>query len=166
VTHYVGDPPVDPPLPPGSTHVGGSIHLHERDLFTGEGVLVGETRHPWAATREEGDIYHQDQAQGWGDIHQGRLSLIPRLRYHIYQMMSAHRCQGATLTGITIMHVRDAFAPTIVYVMLSRVTTRDNLLILGQLKPADFVPVNDNAFMAMDGDAQDSDGDGGLADTS
>lgn len=64
--------------------------------------------------------------------------------------MTAHRCQGATLTGTTILHVRNAFSPAIVYVMLSRVTTRDNIYILGQLQPEDFVPVNDAAFLEED----------------
>lgn len=61
--------------------------------------------------------------------------------------MTAHRAQGATLTGTTILHVRKAFTPAIVYVMLSRATKRSNLYILGTLKPADFTPVADAAFL-------------------
>lgn len=38
--------------------------------------------------------------------------------------MTVHRSQGATLAGPTIMHVRDAFAPGLLYVMLSRVSCR------------------------------------------
>jgi len=54
--------------------------------------------------------------------------------------MTAHRCQGATLTGTTILHVKDTFAPAILYVMLSRATSRDKLYILDGLRPDDFVP--------------------------
>ncbi len=65
---YVGDPPIDPPLPLGRPMLGGSIHLHEGDLFTGEGLLVGEAPHPGAATREEGDSVgvgpHANRAHG------------------------------------------------------------------------------------------------------
>ena len=60
--------------------------------------------------------------------------------------MTAHRCQGATLSGTTILHVRHAFAPTIVYVMLSRATTRANLNVLDGLAPQDFAPIDDAAF--------------------
>lgn len=56
--------------------------------------------------------------------------------------MTAHRCQGATLTGRTILHVREAFSPAMVYVMLSRVTTRDNLLVLGTLLPEHFTSIS------------------------
>lgn len=70
--------------------------------------------------------------------------------------MTAHRAQGATLTGTTILHVREAFAPGIVYVMLSRVTTRDNLYILGSLKPEDFVPATAASFPAR-GEAVEAD---------
>lgn len=64
--------------------------------------------------------------------------------------MTAHRCQGATLTGRVILDVRRAFAPAIVYIMLSKATKRSNLRILGGLRPTDFVPVNEAAFKAWD----------------
>lgn len=60
--------------------------------------------------------------------------------------ITAHRAQGATLRGRTILHVRKAFAPGMVYVMLSRVTSRDNLFIIGHLKPRDIVPATAAAF--------------------
>lgn len=60
--------------------------------------------------------------------------------------MTAHRCQGATLPGRVILHVRSAFAPAIVYVMLSRATKRANVRVLGELHPHHFVPVNEAAF--------------------
>lgn len=55
--------------------------------------------------------------------------------------MTAHKAQGATLTGRVVLHVRNAFEPGIVYVMLSRATTRDNVFILGGLNPRDVAPV-------------------------
>lgn len=79
--------------------------------------------------------------------------------------MTAHRCQGATLTGRVVVHVRDAFAPGIVYVMLSRVQTREQLCILGELQPRDFVPATADTFPPDPGDATHAqhlpdDGDG------
>lgn len=56
-------------------------------------------------------------------------------------LQTAHRAQGATMPGTAILDVRSAFAPAIVFVMCSRVTTRSNLFILGGLKPEDFVPI-------------------------
>lgn len=64
--------------------------------------------------------------------------------------MTAHRCQGATLKGTTILHVRSAFAPAQVYVMLSRVTSRRRLRVLGELTPEHFTPAGDEAFAAFD----------------
>ena len=49
--------------------------------------------------------------------------------------------QGMTITERAIVHVRDAFACAIVYVMLSRVRSRVNLLVVGQLQPKDFTPI-------------------------
>jgi hypothetical protein len=55
--------------------------------------------------------------------------------------MTAHRCQGMTLRGHTVLHLRNAFAAGIAYVMLSRVPNADNLQILGGLRPEDITPV-------------------------
>lgn len=64
--------------------------------------------------------------------------------------MTAHRCQGATLTGKVILDVRSAFSPAIVYVMLSRATTRANVRVLGELLPQHFVPVCEAGFAAWE----------------
>ena len=81
--------------------------------------------------------------------------------------MTAHRCQGATLSGTTILHVRHAFAPTIVYVMLSRATTRANLYVLDGLAPQDFAPIDDAAFeRTQPGPTRPASGSGGSSDTS
>ena len=55
--------------------------------------------------------------------------------------LTGHRCQGATLTGPVIVHVTELFTPGILYVILSRVTHRVNLKIVGHLFASMFVPV-------------------------
>ena len=55
--------------------------------------------------------------------------------------LTGHRCQGATLTGPVIVHVTELFTPGILYVILSRVTDRVNLKIVGHLLVSMFVPV-------------------------
>jgi hypothetical protein len=83
--------------------------------------------------------------------------------------ITAHRAQGATLTGRTILDVRSAFAPGIVYVMLSRVTSRDDLFILGDLQPNHFVPVATATFAGEATTQQQDSGDSssdGQVDTS
>jgi hypothetical protein len=55
--------------------------------------------------------------------------------------ITAHKCQGMTMSGRTFIHVRDSFAPGLLYVMLSRVPCRKMLYIIGVLSPSDFRPV-------------------------
>jgi len=57
--------------------------------------------------------------------------------------ITGHRCQGSTLKGVTVLHMREALAPGLLYVMLSRVTSRVGLVVLGPLTPEMFVPVVD-----------------------
>ena len=73
------------------------------------------------------------------------------------------RAQGATLEGITILHVRSAFAPGITYVMLSRATRRSNIYILGGLLPVHFQPVALCPTQAAASDDEDED-DGAAGD--
>ena len=54
---------------------------------------------------------------------------------------TAHKAQGSTLDTLTIVHIRDIFSPGQLYVMLSRVTTRLHLRIVGELQKEQFVPV-------------------------
>jgi len=65
---------------------------------------------------------------------------------HTFPLMLAyaitgHKSQGATLRGKTILHMQSAFSPGLAYVMLSRVTTRDNLKIVGKFLASDIVPM-------------------------
>ena len=55
--------------------------------------------------------------------------------------MTAHKSQGCTIPGNVVLKVRDAFAPGMLYVMLSRVTELAKLFIVGRLLPRHFLPV-------------------------
>ena len=59
--------------------------------------------------------------------------------------ITGHRAQGATITGKTMVYIHDAFAPGLVYVMLSRLKSLDQLILVWDpdhpLKPSDFKPV-------------------------
>jgi hypothetical protein len=55
--------------------------------------------------------------------------------------VTGHASQGLTLTTPTIVHIRDAFVPGLPYVMLSRVTSRNLLRIVGLLTPDMFTPL-------------------------
>lgn len=56
--------------------------------------------------------------------------------------LTGHRCQGATIANTVLLHPRDAaWCPGLMYVMLSRVTDRRFLRIVGTLKPSMFTPM-------------------------
>ena len=55
--------------------------------------------------------------------------------------MTGHKCQGATIKGRVLLYIRDIFCPGLLYVMLSRVLQRSQLVICGELKEAMFKPV-------------------------
>jgi hypothetical protein len=59
--------------------------------------------------------------------------------------LTGHKSQGATLTGPTIVHVRHSFAPGLLYVMLSRVTSREKLKVVAPLTLDSFTPVTHGA---------------------
>ncbi len=50
-----------------------------------------------------------------------------------------HKSQGATISSKVIIDIKEAFALGFTYVMLSRVTNRKNLKIIGNLIPNDFI---------------------------
>ena len=58
--------------------------------------------------------------------------------------------QGATLSGGTIIHARSVFTPGQLYVMLSRVTERRLLRLVGPLRPDLFTPVRLPNFVQID----------------
>jgi ATP-dependent exoDNAse (exonuclease V) alpha subunit len=51
-----------------------------------------------------------------------------------------HKSQGATISSKVIIDIKEAFALGLTYVILSRVTNRKNLKIIGNLTPNDFLP--------------------------
>jgi ATP-dependent DNA helicase PIF1 len=71
----------------------------------------------------------------------GRIYYVAMFPLQLAYAMTAHKCQGRTLTGPTFLYCRKVFAPGMLYVMLSRVTSRDKLRIIGTLQPAQFCPV-------------------------
>jgi hypothetical protein len=52
-----------------------------------------------------------------------------------------HKSQGAMISSKVMIHVRESFARGLVYVMLSRVTSRKNLKIVNNLQPSDIQPI-------------------------
>lgn len=55
--------------------------------------------------------------------------------------ITGHKSQGATLSTTTIVHMDTAFTPALAYVMLSRVTERRHLKIVGGLRAQDVIPI-------------------------
>jgi hypothetical protein len=60
--------------------------------------------------------------------------------------MIGHKSQGATLQNNVAVHVQDAFCAGLMYVMLSRVPSRDRLRIVGCLTPDMFKPLSVYGF--------------------
>ena len=61
--------------------------------------------------------------------------------------ITGHIAQGATIAGKTMVFIHEAFAPGLVYVMLSRLKSLDQLILVWDpaiaIKPSDFKPVPD-----------------------
>jgi hypothetical protein len=56
--------------------------------------------------------------------------------------MTRQKSQGSTITKKVFIYIKDTFALDLAYAMLSRVTSRANLKIVGILTPNDFIPCN------------------------
>jgi ATP-dependent DNA helicase PIF1 len=65
-----------------------------------------------------------------------KATLLITLAYAII----GHKSQGTTINSKVIIDIKEAFTPGLTYVMLSRVTNRKNLKIIGNLTPNDFAP--------------------------
>jgi len=52
-------------------------------------------------------------------------------------VITGHKAQGATIKSKVIIHILNSFAPSLAYVMLSRVTNCSNILICENLTPID-----------------------------
>jgi hypothetical protein len=55
--------------------------------------------------------------------------------------VTGHKAQGATLTGPVVIHATSTFCPALLYVMLSRVTSSQQLKFTHKLSPDMFVPM-------------------------
>jgi len=52
-----------------------------------------------------------------------------------------HKSQGATISSKVMIHICESFAQGLMYVMLSRVTSRKNLKIVKKFQPSDIQPM-------------------------
>lgn len=64
--------------------------------------------------------------------------------------VTGHKIQGATITTKMFVWMREAFVPGLLYVMLSRVTERSLLHVVGRLRPEHFIPAR--AVRGLDDD--------------
>ncbi len=55
-------------------------------------------------------------------------------------VITGHKSQGATISSKVIIDIKEAFAPGLTYVMFLKVTNINNLKIIGNLTPNDFIP--------------------------
>jgi len=55
-------------------------------------------------------------------------------------VITGHKSQGATINSKVIIDIKEAFALSFTYVMLSRVTNRKKIKITRNLTPNDFIP--------------------------
>jgi ATP-dependent exoDNAse (exonuclease V) alpha subunit len=80
-----------------------------------------------------GEVVPVSRTVYYRNYHKGQEYYKRTFALQLGYAITAHRCQGMTLRGTTILHVREAFAPAIVYVMLSRLTDRSKLFVLDGL---------------------------------
>jgi ATP-dependent exoDNAse (exonuclease V) alpha subunit len=52
-----------------------------------------------------------------------------------------HKSQGATISSKVMIHIPEAFARGLLYVMLSRVMSKKNLKIVNNFQPLDIQPL-------------------------
>jgi len=55
--------------------------------------------------------------------------------------ITGHKSQGATISSKVMIHICESFAQGLVYVMLSRVTSRNFLKIVNNLQLSDIQPM-------------------------
>jgi len=85
------------------------------------------------------NVYRSTSRTCYHGVKEYRISTFPlQLAYAI----TGHRCQGATLTNPVLLHVGSTdWCPGLLYVMLSRVSKRSMLHVVGKLTPYMFVPM-------------------------
>jgi len=55
--------------------------------------------------------------------------------------ITRHKSQGATISSKVMIHICESFARTLLYVMLSRVTSQKILKIVNKIQPSDIQPM-------------------------
>jgi ATP-dependent exoDNAse (exonuclease V) alpha subunit len=75
--------------------------------------------------------------------HEGKAFTKSTFPIALAYAITGHKSQGATIINKTIIHVTEAFCPGLLYVMLSRVPSRDCLKIVAPLAPGMFKPMCD-----------------------
>jgi hypothetical protein len=55
--------------------------------------------------------------------------------------ITRHKSQGAMISSKVMIHICESFAQGLVYVMLSRVTSRKNLKVVNNLQPSNIQPM-------------------------
>lgn len=127
--------------------VNGALGVVSNVVYaTGEcasdGVLAeGVVKHIIVRVSHTDELYQCSRSHVEYHYHDGicyRKSTFP---LSLAYAMTGHKAQGATLSSSVIVHVTDAFCPGLMYVILSRVTQRSLLKIVGRVTVDMFNPV-------------------------
>jgi hypothetical protein len=54
-------------------------------------------------------------------------------------VITSHKSPGTTISSKVIIDIKKTFAPHLTYVMISKVTNKKNLKLIGNLTPNDFI---------------------------
>jgi ATP-dependent DNA helicase PIF1 len=85
------------------------------------------------------NVYRSSQRTRYANLHAYTMHTFPLM---LAYAITGHRCQGATFNTPVVLHVRSTdWCPGLMYVMMSRVTNRSLLKIVGTLTPDMFVPM-------------------------
>ena len=127
----------------------------------GSGLVNGLSGTVVALLNQKGGVVRDGRKFGAISVHfdgQAAPILVKRvrskIRYHeggsyrkstfpliLAYAMTGHRSQGATIAFTMLVDIKSAFAPGLLYVILSRVTNRKFLKIVTPLKVTDVVPI-------------------------
>lgn len=111
----------------------GALHLH-RSISVAEAALTC-SQFPIVSSSRAVDVvaFHYCASKSF---YKSRFPLA--LAY----ALTAHKAQGATISGSTVINARSCFTPGLLYVMLSRVTRRSHVKVMNaRLTPDLFAPV-------------------------
>lgn len=112
----------------GASGIVDEIIFDAHQQVTKIGICINNTNNRVVVSKS---TYRMDHAKGH---HRSKNTFPINLGY----AMTAHKSQGATITSKVVLIIREVFCPGLLYVMLSRVSTRQNLTINKTLTPLDF----------------------------